>query len=50
MMRRLFDSLPGPMAVKVLVAVAVVVVALILLGFVFDAAGDFLDDGGTIGA
>ncbi len=49
-MRKVFDALPGPVAVKLLIAVVVVVVVLILLGFVFEAAGDFLDDGGTIGA
>lgn len=49
-MRRVFDALPGPVAVKILIAAVVVVVVLILLGFVFEAAGDFLDDGGTIGA
>jgi hypothetical protein len=48
-MRRVFEALPGPTPVKVLIAIVIVVVALILLGFLFEAAGDLLDDGGTIG-
>jgi hypothetical protein len=49
-MRRVFDALPGPVPVKVLLLIIIVVVALIALGFLFEFAGDLLDDGGTIGA
>lgn len=49
-MRRFFDALPGPAPVRVLILAVIVVVVLVLLGFLFEFAGDLLDDGGTIGA
>ena len=49
-MRRFFDALPGPVPVKAVIAVVIVVVVLVALGFLFEFAGDLLDDGGTIGA
>ncbi len=48
-MRRVFEALPGPIAVKVVIVAVVVLVLLVVLGFAFEAAGDLLDDGGTIG-
>jgi len=49
-LKRLFNSLPGPMPVRVLISVAVVLVALVALSFFYDWLGTtFLDPGGTIG-
>ncbi len=48
-MGRLYDALPGAPVVKVLMIVIGVLVALVLLGLLFEWAGDFLDNGGTIG-
>lgn len=48
-MRKLFDVLPGPAPVRVLIMIVLSVVLLVALGFLFDAAGDLLDNGGTIG-
>ena len=48
MIRRLYDRLPGPTPVKMVIAVVVVLVALVLLGFVFEQAGGLLDSGGVI--
>lgn len=48
MIRRLYGRLPGPAPVKVLLSVFVVLVALVALGFVFERAGDLLDNGGVI--
>jgi hypothetical protein len=48
-MKRAFLSLPGPMAVKVILAVIVVAVGLVALFFVYDWMGNtLLDSGGTI--
>jgi hypothetical protein len=48
-MKRAFLTLPGPMAVKVILAVIVVVVGLVALFFVYDWMGTvLLDSGGTI--
>ena len=45
-MRRAFLSLPGPMPVKVVLAV----VALVVLNFVYEWMGNtFLDTGGGVG-
>lgn len=49
-MRRLFDALPGPAPVRVLILVVAVLVAVVALGLLFEWAGDFVDNGGTIGA
>jgi len=49
-MKRWFTSLPGPMVVKVIIAVIVIAVALIALFFVYDWIGrTMLDTGGTVG-
>lgn len=49
MLRRLYQALPGPTPVKVVLAVAIVAVALVLLGVAFEYLGRFLDSGGAIG-
>jgi hypothetical protein len=48
-MKRAFLSLPGPMAVKVVLTIIIVIVALIALNFIYDWMGNFLDSGGNIG-
>ena len=48
-MKQWFLGLPGPMAVKVVIAVLVALVALVALFFVYDWIGsNLLDTGGTI--
>ena len=49
MMRRFFDALPGPPLVRALIVAVVVVAALVVLGLLFEWAGDLLDTGGTVG-
>jgi hypothetical protein len=49
MIKRAFFALPGPMAVKVVLAFIIVVVGLIALNFVYDWMGNFLDAGGNVG-
>ncbi len=49
-MKKLYDRLPGPTPVKVLLALVIVIVVLALLIPLFEWAGDFLDDGGVVGA
>lgn len=48
-MKRAFLSLPGPMALKAVLAVVIVIVALIALNFIYEWMGNFLDSGGSIG-
>lgn len=49
-MKQWFLGLPGPMALKVAIAVVVVLAALVVLFFVYDWIGiNMLDSGGTIG-
>lgn len=49
-MRRAFLALPGPMPIKVILAVVIVVVFLIALFWVYDWMGqNLLDTGGGIG-
>jgi hypothetical protein len=49
-MKQWFLDLPGPMTVKIVIAVLVVLVALVALFFVYDWIGsNLLDSGGTIG-
>jgi hypothetical protein len=48
-MKRAFNALPGPVPVKVLVAVVLVAILLVILNFVYDWMGNVLDSGGTIG-
>ena len=48
-MKQWFLSLPGPMAVKVVIAVLAALAALVALFFVYDWIGsNLLDTGGTI--
>ena len=49
-MKRWFLRLPGPMPVKIVIAVVVVIAAVVALFFVYDWIGsNLLDSGGTIG-
>lgn len=48
-MRRLFFALPGPVAVKVVLAILVIAALLVALFFLFEWAGDLLDSGGVVG-
>ncbi|MEN8234040.1 MAG: hypothetical protein ABFR89_03875 [Actinomycetota bacterium] len=49
-MKRWFLSLPGPMAVKIVIAAVIVIVALVALFYFYDWIGtNLLDTGGTIG-
>lgn len=49
-MKRAFLALPGPMPVKILLAVVIVLVALVVLHFVYEWMGNtFLDTGGGVG-
>jgi hypothetical protein len=48
-MKRAFLSLPGPMAVKVVLTIVIVIVALIALNYIYEWMGNFLDSGGQIG-
>ena len=48
-MRDLFNALPGPPAVRVVLAILIVIAVLALLVVVFEYGGDLIDDGGTIG-
>ncbi len=47
-MKRAFLALPGPVPVKVILAVVIVVIALIALNAIYNWMGNFLDSGGTI--
>jgi hypothetical protein len=49
LIRKLYNALPGSAPLRVVIFVVIVLIVLVLLGFVFDAAGTLLDDGGTIG-
>lgn len=49
-MKRLFLSIPGPMPVKVVVAVIAVLIMLVALHFIYEWMGNtFLDTGGGVG-
>ena len=49
-MKRLFLSIPGPMPVKVIIAVIAVVILLVALHFIYEWMGNtFLDTGGGVG-
>ncbi len=48
-MRRIWDRLPGPTALKALEAAALFVLVIVILGFLFEWAGTLLDSGGAIG-
>ena len=49
-MKQWFLGLPGPMALKIVIAVVVVIVAVVILFFFYDWIGtNMLDSGGTIG-
>ncbi|MFV2001259.1 MAG: hypothetical protein ACC654_12925 [Acidimicrobiia bacterium] len=47
-MRTAFLRLPGPIPVKVVLAVVIVFIALFVLNAVYNWMGTFLDSGGTI--
>ncbi len=48
-MKRAFLLLPGPMAVKAILAAVIIIVGLVVLFFVYDWMGNtLLDSGGTI--
>ena len=47
-MKQTFMKLPGPIPVKVVLAVVIVVIALFVLNAVYNWMGNFLDSGGTI--
>jgi uncharacterized membrane protein len=49
MAKRMFNALPGPRPVQVVLAVVIVIVAFVALLFVYDWMGNnLLDSGGTI--
>lgn len=49
-MKRAFLALPGPMPVKVVLAVVIAIVFLVVLFWVYDLMGQYLvDTGGGIG-
>ena len=49
-MKQWFVGLPGPMALKIMIAVVLALVALVALFFIYDWIGSsLLDSGGTIG-
>jgi hypothetical protein len=48
-MRRLFERLPGPLLVRLVIVVAGAVALLVALFFLFEWAGDLLDSGGVVG-
>jgi hypothetical protein len=47
--RALWRRLPGPMPLKLAEAVVLVALALVVLGLLFEWAGDLLDSGGVVG-
>ncbi len=47
-MKTAFLKLPGPIAVKIVLAIVIVLVALVVLNAVYNWMGNFLDPGGTI--
>ena len=50
MIRRWYLALPGPTPVRIVLATAIVLVALIALFFIYDWIGNsLLDTGGTVG-
>jgi hypothetical protein len=48
-MKQLYAKFPSPTPVKIITSIVLILIALILLGLLFDWAGGILDDGGTIG-
>ncbi|MBK5266903.1 MAG: hypothetical protein JJE47_05655 [Acidimicrobiia bacterium] len=49
-MRKLYNRLPGPAPIRVLILLVLAAAMFILLIPLFEWAGTFLDDGGVIGA
>lgn len=50
MLKRMFNALPGPTPLRVVLAGVIAVVALVALFFFYDWLGQtYLDTGGTIG-
>jgi hypothetical protein len=48
-MRAIFDMLPGPLVVRILIVIVVLIGILIGLFYLFEWAGDLLDSGGVVG-
>lgn len=48
MIKRLYRRLPGPPVVRVALATLIVLIALVVLGYIFEQAGGLLDTGGVI--
>ena len=49
-MRKLYNRLPGPAPIRVVILLVFAAVVFLLLVPLFEWAGTFLDDGGVIGA
>jgi hypothetical protein len=48
-MKRLFNRLPGPLPLKIILAAIIVIIALVALFFIYDWMGrTLLDSGGSI--
>ena len=47
-MKTAFLKLPGPVPVKIVLAIIIVLIALVVLNAVYNWMGNFLDPGGTI--
>ena len=47
MIRSLYQAIPGPVIVRILVLVLVAALALVTLFLVFEVTGDLLDNGGV---
>ncbi len=48
-MKKMFAMLPGPAPVRVVLGAAIIVVALALMLVLFEYAGRYFDQGGTLG-
>ena len=48
MIKRFYNSLPGPAVPRIVLMIVIVLITLTLLGFLFEWAGNILDDGGVI--
>ena len=48
-MRAMFDMLPGPLVMRIVIVIVVLIGILIGLFFLFEWAGDLLDTGGVVG-
>lgn len=48
MVKRIYNALPGPPAVRLLIVAVAVAAALVVLALAFERAGDLIDNGGVI--